>query len=155
MYGVMVKLFAHKNFIVYITTFLHLQEGDRIGLMRKSSGALHYYINSMDQGVAAIATPQVIWGVVDLYGMAVKVTIVDLQEGSPEPELLHHRTNNFLRQFPNDDLEEEEAVLTTASMTGAVALPPAEQPACRARNTVEDSKSLPFFLYSMEENNVK
>ena len=54
-----------------------LQEGDRIGLMRKRSGALHYYINGLDQGVAATSAPDPAWGVVDLYGMAVKVTIVD------------------------------------------------------------------------------
>ncbi|KAL4631473.1 neuralized-like protein 4 isoform X1 [Arapaima gigas] len=53
-----------------------LQEGDHIGLMRKSSGALHFYINGIDQGVAAAQTPAVVYGVVDLYGMAVKVTIV-------------------------------------------------------------------------------
>uniref|UniRef100_A0A8C9ZBU5 Neuralized E3 ubiquitin protein ligase 4 n=1 Tax=Sander lucioperca TaxID=283035 RepID=A0A8C9ZBU5_SANLU len=53
-----------------------LQEGDLIGLMRKASGALHFYINGIDQGVAAAQTPGVVYGVVDLYGMAVKVTIV-------------------------------------------------------------------------------
>ena len=53
------------------------QEGDRIGLVRKSSGALHYFINGMDQGVASARTPSTFWGVVDLYGMAVKVTIMD------------------------------------------------------------------------------
>ncbi|XP_043542823.1 neuralized-like protein 4 [Chiloscyllium plagiosum] len=53
-----------------------LQEGDHIGLMRKSTGALHFYINGIDQGVAATQTLPTIYGVVDLYGMAVKVTIV-------------------------------------------------------------------------------
>ncbi|XP_069042671.1 neuralized-like protein 4 isoform X2 [Lepisosteus oculatus] len=53
-----------------------LQEGDHIGLMRKTSGALHFYINGIDQGVAATQTPGTVYGVVDLYGMAVKVTIV-------------------------------------------------------------------------------
>eukprot|EP00063_Salmo_salar_P036607 XP_014011442.1 PREDICTED: neuralized-like protein 4 isoform X1 [Salmo salar] len=53
-----------------------LQEGDHIGLMHKASGALHFYINGIDQGVAAAQTPAVVYGVVDLYGMAVKVTIV-------------------------------------------------------------------------------
>ncbi|XP_063305913.1 neuralized-like protein 4 isoform X1 [Pelobates fuscus] len=53
-----------------------LQEGDHIGLTRKASGALHFYINGMDQGVASCQTPPVVYGVVDLYGMAVKVTIV-------------------------------------------------------------------------------
>uniref|UniRef100_A0A8C8C7D8 Neuralized-like protein 4 n=1 Tax=Oncorhynchus tshawytscha TaxID=74940 RepID=A0A8C8C7D8_ONCTS len=53
-----------------------LQEGDHIGLMHKASGALHFYINGIDQGVAAAQTPAVVYAVVDLYGMAVKVTIV-------------------------------------------------------------------------------
>ena len=29
------------------------QVGDKIGLMRKSSGNLHFYVNGVDQGVAA------------------------------------------------------------------------------------------------------
>ena len=57
---------------------LYVQEGDRIGLVRKSSGALHYFINGIDQGVATARSPQPVWGVVDLYGMAVQVTIVDV-----------------------------------------------------------------------------
>ncbi|XP_038624144.1 neuralized-like protein 4 [Tachyglossus aculeatus] len=53
-----------------------LQEGDHIGLTRKASSALHFFINGVDQGVATPLTPPVVYGVVDLYGMAVKVTIV-------------------------------------------------------------------------------
>jgi len=52
--------------------------GDRIGLVRESSGALHYFINGIDQGVATTRTPQPVWGVVDLYGMAVQVTVIDV-----------------------------------------------------------------------------
>ena len=40
---------------------------------RKSSGDLHFYVNGQDQGVAATKVPQQMWGVVDLYGMTVKV----------------------------------------------------------------------------------
>lgn len=54
-----------------------LAVGDRIGLVRKSNGSLHYFINGMDQGIAATDVTPTVWGVVDLYGMAVKVTIVD------------------------------------------------------------------------------
>jgi len=57
---------------------LWMQVGDRIGLVRKSSGALHYFINGVDQGVATTRTPQPVWGVVDLYGMAVQVTVIDV-----------------------------------------------------------------------------
>ena len=47
---------------------------------RKSNGNLHYFINGLDQGVAASRLPAQTWGVVDLYGMTVKVTIVDRDE---------------------------------------------------------------------------
>jgi len=42
-------------------------------MMRKSNGNLHYFINGLDQGVAATKVPTCVWGVVDLYGMTVKV----------------------------------------------------------------------------------
>uniref|UniRef100_A0A0K2UFM8 NHR domain-containing protein n=1 Tax=Lepeophtheirus salmonis TaxID=72036 RepID=A0A0K2UFM8_LEPSM len=57
-----------------------LKEGDRIGMMRKIGGNLHFYINGQDQGVAAGRVPSPIWGVIDLYGLTVKVTIVDRDE---------------------------------------------------------------------------
>ncbi|XP_063987913.1 neuralized-like protein 4 [Diachasmimorpha longicaudata] len=56
-----------------------LREGDRVGMIRRSNGNLHYLINGLDQGVAAKIPPNV-WGVVELYGMTVKVTIVDRDE---------------------------------------------------------------------------
>ncbi|GIY24363.1 hypothetical protein CEXT_418811 [Caerostris extrusa] len=54
-----------------------LHEGDRIGLVRKSNKSLNYYINGFDQGIAAENVPDVLYGVVDLYGMTVKVSITD------------------------------------------------------------------------------
>ncbi|CAK1555013.1 unnamed protein product [Leptosia nina] len=54
-----------------------LREGDTVGMMRNSSGKLHYFINGIDQGVAADKVEPQVWGVVDLYGMTVKVSIVD------------------------------------------------------------------------------
>lgn len=85
-----------------------LQEGDRIGMIRKSSGALHYFINGIDQGVAAAVTPQVVWGVVDLYGMAVKVSILDPVDVDPRRtnQSAGERVNNSLRLMR--DLEEDE-----------------------------------------------
>ena len=58
---------------------MFIKEGDRVGMMRKSNGNLHYFINGLDQGVAA-KVPNTVWGVIDLYGMTVKVTIVDRDE---------------------------------------------------------------------------
>ena len=93
-----------------MTISCFLQEGDRIGLIRKSNGALHYYINGIDQGVAANRTPQIVWGVVDLYGMAVKVTITDPNEQSyhDNNDNISRRANNFMRQY-REDVEEEGA----------------------------------------------
>ena len=45
-------------------------------MMRKSNGKLHYYINGVDQGVATDKVDQQVWGVVDLYGMTVKVSVL-------------------------------------------------------------------------------
>lgn len=50
-----------------------------MGMIRQSNGDLHYLINGLDQGIAA-KIPAGVWGVIDLYGMTVKVTIVDRDE---------------------------------------------------------------------------
>lgn len=71
-----------------------LREGDRVGMMRKSNGNLHYYINGQDQGVAATRVAQTLWGVIDLYGMTIKVTIVDRDER--EQQNLVTRRNNII-----------------------------------------------------------
>ncbi|XP_055625831.1 neuralized-like protein 4 [Toxorhynchites rutilus septentrionalis] len=71
-----------------------LREGDRVGMMRKSNGNLHYYINGRDQGVAATRVSQTLWGVIDLYGMTIKVTIVDRDER--EQQNLVTRRNNLM-----------------------------------------------------------
>lgn len=41
--------------------------------MRRSNGNLHYFINGLDQGIAASKVPEQVWGVIDLYGMTIKV----------------------------------------------------------------------------------
>ena len=76
---------AISYFIVIVQLFFYcreygdfnldeLCEGDRIGMVRKGeTGSLHFYINGLDQGVAATRVPSQMWGVVDLYGMTVKV----------------------------------------------------------------------------------
>jgi len=71
--------------------------------VRKSSGALHYFINGTDQGVATTRTPQPIWGVVDLYGMAVQVTIVDVDgdAGGCQPSPDNSVTNDVTQQQTN------------------------------------------------------
>ncbi|CAB3373695.1 Hypothetical predicted protein [Cloeon dipterum] len=72
-----------------------LREGDTIGIVRKPNNSLHYFINGMDQGVAANDLKGPIWGVIDLYGMTVKVTIVDREREQ------QNATNQF------EEVEEE------------------------------------------------
>ncbi|XP_047543867.1 neuralized-like protein 4 isoform X1 [Vanessa atalanta] len=78
MSGCKVLLNGHGTCMEYGNFNLdELREGDRVGMMRKSNGKLHYFINGIDQGVATDKVEQQVWGVIDLYGMTVKVSIVD------------------------------------------------------------------------------
>lgn len=43
-----------------------LQAGDRVGVMRKDDGTLHFYVNGVDQGSAATKVPEKIYGVVGM-----------------------------------------------------------------------------------------
>lgn len=61
--------------------------------MRKRNGDLHYYINGLDQGVAVSSLPARVWGVVDMYGRTVKVTIVD-RDVNEEKNLLTRLSNS-------------------------------------------------------------
>jgi len=57
-----------------------LSEGDCVGIMRTSGGALHLYVNGVDQGVAASGVPSPVWAVVDMYGKCAQVTVVEHTE---------------------------------------------------------------------------
>ncbi|XP_008559824.1 neuralized-like protein 4 [Microplitis demolitor] len=83
-----------------------LREGDRVGMIRRCNGNLHYLINGLDQGVAAKVPPG-IWGVVELYGMTVKVTIVDRDERE-EQNLVTRRNNLHLQGLA--EVEEEDTL---------------------------------------------
>lgn len=64
-----------------------LSEGDRVGVLRTSAGALHLYVNGVDQGAAATGIPSCIWAVVDMYGKCAQVTVVEdtmLAQGEKE-----------------------------------------------------------------------
>ncbi|XP_033095414.1 neuralized-like protein 4 [Anneissia japonica] len=87
-----------------------LQEGDIIGVMKKSNGDLHFYINNIDQGLAASCMPEDVYGVVDLYGMAVRVSIIsrDANVLGERMDYLDRRLAHLnllralaIRQFPN------------------------------------------------------
>lgn len=62
-----------------------LQVGDRVGVVRKDDGTLHFWVNGIDQGPAASNVPEKVYGVIDLYGQAAQASIVDTSEcGSPD-----------------------------------------------------------------------
>lgn len=46
-------------------------------MLRKPNGTLHFFVNGVDQGVAASNVPDNVYGVIDLYGQAAQATIVD------------------------------------------------------------------------------
>ena len=50
-----------------------LKVGDRVGVVRRDSGVIHFYVNGEDQGPAATNVPERIYGVIDLYGQAAQV----------------------------------------------------------------------------------
>ncbi|XP_066296523.1 neuralized-like protein 4 isoform X1 [Branchiostoma lanceolatum] len=99
-----------------------LTEGDVVGLMRKSNGNLHFYVNGLDQGLAAQRTPCSVYGVVDLYGMTVKVTLVDPESPHHMPlsDRIDRRANRILQTIsagfdnesvPCSGMEESEKIL--------------------------------------------
>lgn len=82
-----------------------LQVGDRVGLVRKENGQLHFFVNGMDQGSAANNVPEKLYGVIgktarsfcysnslliclpfaDLYGQCVAVSLIDTyDDASPD-----------------------------------------------------------------------
>jgi neuralized-like protein 4 len=69
-------------------------------MVRQSNGDLHYIINGLDQGIAA-KVPAGVWGVIDLYGMTVKVTIVDRDERE-EQNLVTRRNTMQLQGLENE-----------------------------------------------------
>lgn len=60
-----------------------------IGVMVDDDGALHMYINGVDQGVAARDIPSTCYALVDIYGQCEQVTIAT---GKDTTELPHQVT---------------------------------------------------------------
>jgi len=54
-----------------------LNVGHRLGMMRTAEGALHYFINGEDQGVAIESVPIGVFAVIDLYGVCAQVSVVN------------------------------------------------------------------------------
>lgn len=42
-----------------------LKVGDRVGVLRKENADLHFYVNGIDQGVAATDVSDAVYGVID------------------------------------------------------------------------------------------
>ncbi|XP_046403898.1 neuralized-like protein 4 [Ischnura elegans] len=52
------------------------QPGDRMGVMISETGALHFFINGVDQGPAASNIPEEVYGFYELHGDATQATIL-------------------------------------------------------------------------------
>ena len=52
--------------------------GDRVGVVRKQDGTVHFFVNGVDQGACAANVPANVYGVIDLYGQAAQATIMDI-----------------------------------------------------------------------------
>lgn len=55
----------------------NLTKGDRVGVVRRSNGNVHFVVNGVDQGLAASNTPSCLYAVLDLYGKCVQISIND------------------------------------------------------------------------------
>ena len=58
------------------------QVGDRVGIKRLSSGSLVFYINGVEQGVAATNLPDQLYAVVDIYGQCSQVKLTTATQGT-------------------------------------------------------------------------
>ena len=54
---------------------INLKVGDVVGLLLQSSGALHFFLNGVDMVKLPCTVPEGVYGVVDLYGQCVKVSL--------------------------------------------------------------------------------
>ncbi len=57
--------------------FFVVGENDKVGVLRSTNGALHFFVNGIDQGPAAANIPSRIYAVIDMYGKCAQVTITD------------------------------------------------------------------------------
>jgi neuralized-like protein 4 len=63
-----------------------LKVGDRVGVLRRTNGDLHFYINGRDLGRAAQQLPARVFGVVDVYGKCSQVALTSDYDGSGKVE---------------------------------------------------------------------
>lgn len=68
---------GHSMIEEYGSDLDQLSEGDRVGVMIKEYGLLHFFVNGIDQGACAIDVSPNVYGVVDLYGKCAQVSVVE------------------------------------------------------------------------------
>lgn len=111
----------------YGTSLDRLGSGDRVGVIRRSNGVLHFFVNGEDQGPAAGNVPDKVYGVVDLYGQAAQVSIVTpspatpLTDSSPYPSYLYPAPSHLLAPLvsPTSLADSTYALPTSSSSTSA------------------------------------
>ena len=92
-------------------------EADRVGVLRTSSGALHFFVNGIDQGPAATNIPSKVYAVIDMYGKCAQVTIMDDNNRDIGTALCLKKvmnifssnmmSNRFYSDFPSLKIEEK------------------------------------------------
>lgn len=109
-----------------------LKVGDRVGVIRKESGSLHFFVNGEDQGPAATGVPPNVYGVIDvmengnkschisiflntiifqLYGQAAQATILLPSNTSESP--------SYFETGPSVVAENRATVVITECGVGA------------------------------------
>ncbi|VDI19486.1 Hypothetical predicted protein [Mytilus galloprovincialis] len=58
------------------------QVGDKLGIMKASDNTLHFHLNGIDHGEAFSNLPEVVYGVVDVYGDCCQVSIINKESAS-------------------------------------------------------------------------
>lgn len=74
-----------------------LQVGDCVGVVVRDDGIekrLHFFVNNVDQGVAAVNIPEKVYGVIDLYGQAAQCSIVDVSECQTPDDTVNSTISN-------------------------------------------------------------
>lgn len=65
--------YRSTNTIIHISmnyrVLFSIQVGDRVGVVRKENGTLHFYVNGNDQGSAASNVPEKVFGVIGEYSI--------------------------------------------------------------------------------------
>ena len=75
-----------------------LNEGDIIGVQRQTDNSLHFYVNGVNQGIAARTIPSNVYAVVDVYGKCVEVSACQPFRQSKQHSPSHSAYNNILSE---------------------------------------------------------